>query len=260
MIAHVPHGSTFIPADVRRSIILSESDLERELLLVTDRYTPEIFEGIAELGGLALVNNYSRLVVDPERFEKDEEEIMASRGMGAVYTKTSYQQILRKDFSAEEKEKLLSTYFRPYHKAVALEVQTMLEQFGRCLIIDCHSFPSEPLPYEFDQSFDRPDICIGTSSFHTPEELTALVRSVCESNGLRVAIDKPFAGTYVPLTYLNDDKKVSSIMVEVNRSLYMDETTGDRSGRFSQTKEIIADLLRVAANYEMAAGSPANYR
>ena len=66
VIAHVPHGSTFIPADVRRSIILSESDLERELLLMTDRYTPEIFDGIAELGGLALVNNYSRLVVDPE--------------------------------------------------------------------------------------------------------------------------------------------------------------------------------------------------
>lgn len=259
VIAHVPHGSTFIPADVRRSIILSESDLERELLLMTDRYTPEIFDGIAELGGLALVNNYSRLVVDPERFEEDEKEVMASRGMGAVYTKTSYQEILRKNLSAGEKEKLLSTYFKPYHKAVALEVQTMLEQFGRCLIIDCHSFPSKPLPYELDQSFDRPDICIGTDPFHTPEKLIPLVRSVCEANGLGVAIDKPFAGTYVPLAYLCKDKRVSSVMVEVNRSLYMNETTGDRSGRFSQTKEIIADLLRVAANYEVAAGSPANF-
>jgi len=139
----------------------------------------------AELGGLALVNNYSRLVIDPERFEKDEEEIMASKGMGAVYTKTSYQQILRKDFSAEEKEKLLSAYFRPYHKAVALEVQNTLEQFGRCLIIDCHSFPSKPLPYELDQSSDRPDICIGTDPFHTPEELVPEQR-----------------GTYSPLKFI----------------------------------------------------------
>ena len=212
MIAHLPHGSTFIPANARRSITLSDSDLERELLLMTDRYTPEIFEGIAELGGLALVNNYSRLVVDPERFEEDEKEVMASRGMGAVYTKTAYQQILRRDLSAEEKEKLLSAYFRPYHKAVALEVQTMLEQFGRCLIIDCHSFPSGPLPYELDQSFDRPDICIGTDLSHTPKELVILIRSVCEANGLRVAIDKPFAGTYVPLTYFGEDNRVSSIM------------------------------------------------
>ncbi|WP_348304731.1 N-formylglutamate amidohydrolase, partial [Methanothrix sp.] len=131
------------------------------------------------------MNNYSRLVIDPERFEKDEEEIMASKGMGAVYTKTSYQQILRKDFSAEEKEKLLSAYFRPYHKAVALEVQNTLEQFGRCLIIDCHSFPSKPLPYELDQSSDRPDICIGTDPFHTPEELVPEQR-----------------GTYSPLKFI----------------------------------------------------------
>lgn len=259
VIAHVPHGSTFIPADVRHSIVLSDSDLERELLLITDRYTPEIFEDIAELGGLALVNNYSRLVVDPERFEMDEKETMASRGMGAIYTKTSYQQILRKDLSAEEKEKLLSAYFRPYHEAVSMEVENMLEQFGRCLIIDCHSFPSKPLPYELDQSFDRPEICIGTDPFHTPDELVILIRSVCEANGLRVAIDKPFAGTFVPLTYLGKDNRVSSVMVEVNRSLYMNETTGDRSSRFSSTKEIIADLLRVAANYKVSAGSPANY-
>jgi N-formylglutamate amidohydrolase len=259
VIAHVPHGSTLIPANERRSITLSDSDLERELLLMTDRYTPEIFEGIAELGGLGLVNNYSRLVVDPERFEEDEEEIMASRGMGAVYTKTSYQEILRKDLSAEEKKKLLSLYFRPYHEAVSIEVENMLHQFGRCLIIDCHSFPSKPLPYELNQDSDRPDICIGTDSFHTPEELTTLVRSVCEANGLRVSIDKPFAGTYVPLTYLNKDDRVSSIMIEVNRSLYMNETTGDRSSRFSPTKEIIADLLRVAANYEVTAGSHVNY-
>jgi N-formylglutamate amidohydrolase len=49
---------------VRRFIVLSNTDLERELLLMTDRYTPELFGGIVDLGSLALVNNYSRLVFD----------------------------------------------------------------------------------------------------------------------------------------------------------------------------------------------------
>ena len=44
--------------------MLSNTDLERELLLMTDRYTPELFGGIVDLGSLALVNNYSRLVFD----------------------------------------------------------------------------------------------------------------------------------------------------------------------------------------------------
>jgi len=94
IIAHVPHGSTFIPQDVRYSLLLSDEDLRKELILMTDRYISDLFAGIAASGGVALVNNYSRLVVDPERFESDEEEVMSSRGMGVLYTKTAHQQIL----------------------------------------------------------------------------------------------------------------------------------------------------------------------
>jgi N-formylglutamate deformylase len=107
--------------------MLNDADLETELILMTDRYTPELFAGIAASGGLALVNNYSRLVVDPERFEKDEDEPMSARGMGAIYTKTAYQQMLRKELSPKEKEDMLSAYFRPYHEALRREVQKILE-------------------------------------------------------------------------------------------------------------------------------------
>jgi N-formylglutamate deformylase len=239
LIAHVPHGSKFIPEYVRHSIVLSDRDLEKELILMTDSYTPELFDGIAALGGIALVNNYSRLVVDPERFEDDETEVMASKGMGVIYTKTAYQQVLRRDLSSKEREELLSTYYRPYHKAVELDVQRILEQFDRCLIIDCHSFPSKPLPYEMDQDPNRPDICIGTDSFHTPKELIASIISFCEANEVKVAIDKPFAETYVPLIYLGKDERVSSIMIEVNRGSYMNEETGSRSTQFARTKKLI---------------------
>ena len=250
VIAHVPHGSTFIPQDVRHSLLLSDAGLKNELILMTDSYTPELFAGIAELGGLALVNNYSRLVVDPERFENEDEEVMSSMGMGAIYTKTACQQMLRKDLSTKEKEEMLSTYFRPYHEALRKEVKKILEQFERSLIIDCHSFPSKPLPYELDQSINRPDICIGTDPFHTPKELITLVMSSCKANEIKTAINKPFAGTYVPLMYFGKDKRVSSIMVEVNRSLYMNEKTGDRSNRFSQTKKIIDYLVKKVIDFE----------
>ena len=110
MIAHVPHGSTFIPQDVRHSLLLSDAGLKKELVLMTDSYTPELFAGIAASGSLAFVNNYSRLVVDPERFENEEDEVMSSRGMGAIYTKTACQQMLRNELSAKEKEEMLSTY------------------------------------------------------------------------------------------------------------------------------------------------------
>ena len=237
VIAHVPHGSIFIPKEVRCSLVLSDMALKKELILMTDSYTPELFAGIVALGGIAIVNNYSRLVVDPERFENEEQEVMSSRGMGAIYTKTAYQQMLRRDMSSKEKEEMISTYFRPYHETLGKEVQKLLEQFDRCLIIDCHSFPSKPLPYELDQSINRPDICIGSDPFHTPMESITLVMSFCEANEVKMTINKPFAGTYVPQMYLGKDKRVSSIMVEVNRILYMNEKTRDRSSRFCLTKK-----------------------
>lgn len=244
IVGHVPHGSTFIPHDVRAPLLLSYEDLRKELILMTDRYTMERFSAITDLGGQIFVNNYSRLVVDPERFENDDEEIMSQKGMGVIYTKTASQQMLRKEPSLIEREEILSTYFRPYHAALRKEVQEMLERFGRCLIIDCHSFPSKPLPYEFDQSSDRPDICIGTDQFHTPKELITQIRSFCKTNGINMVIDKPFAGTYVPLMHLHKDRRVSSIMIEVNRGLYMNEATGDRLFRFIQTKEMLDGLLK----------------
>jgi N-formylglutamate deformylase len=211
---------------------------------LTDKYTPELFSGIATFGGLAVVNNHSRLVVDPERFENDKEEVMSSMGMGAIYTKTASQLMLRKDLSPTEREELLSAYFRPYHEKLEQEVKKVLEQFDRCLIIDCHSFPSKPLPYELDQSMGRPDICIGSDPFHSPKEMITSVISFCKAKEVKVTINKTFAGTFVPQTYLKKDRRVSSTMIEVNRSLYMNERTGDRSGQFFQTKKMIDDLSR----------------
>jgi len=68
--------------------------------------------------------------------------------------------------------------------------------------------------------------------------------SFCEANGVKAALNRPFAGTYVPLMYLGKEKRVSSIMIEVNRSLYMNEKTGDRSSRFPHIKRLIDDLVK----------------
>jgi len=88
LIIHVPHASTFIPPEVRRGILLSDQDLETELLKMTDRYA----DGLTAIGdqhALVVKNEFSRLVVDPERFRNDNQEMTAPIGMGAVYTRTS---------------------------------------------------------------------------------------------------------------------------------------------------------------------------
>ncbi|MBQ3663473.1 MAG: N-formylglutamate amidohydrolase [Clostridia bacterium] len=40
-------------------------------------------------------------------------------------------------------------------------------------------------------------------------------------------MNRPYSGSMVPLAYYRKDRRVMSLMIEVNRSLYMEEN-GDR--------------------------------
>jgi N-formylglutamate amidohydrolase len=162
LVVHVPHSSVIIPPAIRQTLCLSDHELQRELLCMTDWYTDRLLDPVLELGGTLFVNRVSRLVVDPERFPDDSQEVMATKGMGAVYTHTADGRALRHRVSPEERSRLLDTYFHPYAQAFAELVSQMLDRHGRCVILDGHSFPSVPLPYELDQRSERLDICLGT--------------------------------------------------------------------------------------------------
>jgi len=216
---------------------------------MTDRYTDDLFSCVHEIGGIAIRYNYSRLVFDPERFEDDDTEVMASRGMGVIYEKTSDGKRLRDRPSPEEREHILESFYRPYHRAMLEETAELLTRFGHCLILDCHSFPSRPLPYELDQNPLRPDVCLGTDPYHTPEPLINDIRSFMADHGLSTAINRPFAGTYVPDKFLGTDNRVMSIMIEVNRRLYMNEATGERLPGFDGMRDMVAELISVIVRH-----------
>jgi N-formylglutamate deformylase len=211
VILHVPHSSTFVPDDCQ--FLLSASSLAMEIENLTDHQTHKLFDCD---GASKLVFPVSRLVVDPERFIDDP---MESVGMGVVYTHTSDGDPLRA-ISEMDRLTLIDTYYHPHHNNLTRMVDSGLEQHGQCLIIDCHSFPAQPLPYELDRN--RPDICIGTDTYHTSAELKNCLSKAFEGSGYRVAIDSPFSGSIVPLKHYQLDRRVSSVMIEVNRSLYAD--------------------------------------
>jgi len=244
ILAHIPHSSTYIPPEMKNNFLLSEDDLQKELLRMTDKYTDEIFSCVPKLGGILVKYNYSRLVLDPERFRDDTKEKMADKeiGMGVVYTKDSSGRNLR-EINGDERDLLLQNLYDPYHEEITGEVQELLNNSGKCLIIDGHSFPSIRLPYEKPQTTERPQICLGTDAFHTPKDLIVFIRSFFEEMNLKTEINKPFPGCYVPIKFLHKDKRVKSIMIEINRGLYMDENTGEKKVSFTEIKSIIRKLM-----------------
>ena len=214
---------------------------------MTDHYCDEIFC----MGNRSVVFPVSRLVCDPERFRDDRQESMSSVGMGAVYTRTHNGCLLR-TVDDVQRERILKRYYDPHHAALTAAVQYALDQTGRCLIIDGHSFYPKPLPYEMDQSGLRPDFCIGTDPCHTPKALAGKAIRFLQGKGYTVEVNAPFAGALVPLAYYQKDLRVSSMMIEINRGLYMREN-GTRSEAFQSICEVVQILISVLKSEESEA-------
>ena len=69
------------------------------------------------------------------------------------------------------------------------------------------------------------------------------LRDYFEQKGLSVAINEPFAGTMVPLKFYGKDRRVKSIMIEVNRKLYLEENF-EKNNNFNSLEQLIHDALK----------------
>jgi N-formylglutamate amidohydrolase len=212
MILHIPHAST----NVLKKTFLCDVDTELERM--TDIDTDKLYD---YPNATKIIFPVSRLVCDVERFEKDEDEEMSKYGMGVCYTQNALGEPLR-NVEPKERNEIIQNLYRPHHERLTETVKKELNDKNTALLIDCHSFPNYPLPCNISQDTPRPDICIGTDSFHTPEQLVKKTEEFFIDCGYTVAINHPFSGTLIPMKYYQSDRRVKGIMLEVNRSLYKD--------------------------------------
>ncbi|MGW5615995.1 N-formylglutamate amidohydrolase [Streptomyces sp. NPDC003877] len=239
VILHVPHSARALPDDVRAGIALDDEALARELDHITDAHTARLAEAAAARAAVPpwrFVNRLSRLVVDPERFP-DEREEMRSVGMGAVYTRTTHGAPLRP--ADTDPGPLVERYFRPYARAMTTAVADRLAATGRAVIIDVHSYPSRRLPYELHGEGPRPPVCLGTDAFHTSAALLEAAREAFGETGL----DSPFSGTYVPLEFHGSQPRVQALMVEIRRDTYMTEPGGPAGPGLERLAGALAGLV-----------------
>jgi N-formylglutamate amidohydrolase len=247
----VPHSSRTIPPDVRQRIDLGDDDLARELALMTDAYTDRIAGQAAAQASSRpwlFVNRISRLVIDPERFP-DEREPMRRVGMGAVYTRTSAGVRLRRDDPSAERE-LLQNWYVPYARAMTALVDDRLTAVGGVTIIDVHSYPSRRLPYELGGE-RRPAVCIGTHPAHTPERLLTAAREALVECG-KVELNTPFEGCYLPLKHLGTEPRLTALMVEIRRDVYMDEPGGPPTAGIATVNRGLTALIDAVARIASA--------
>lgn len=251
LIVHIPHSSMYFPVEYAGSFSADSETIKRNLIALTDFATDDLFCHPQHQN--RLIFPISRLLCDVERFRSDDDEIMSKRGMGVVYTHGAYGELLRSN-SETLRIEILERYYDTHHDLLLKAVTSAVAEHGYCIILDAHSFPSKPLPYELDQNPDRADFCIGTDIIHTPETLSKTICCCITKMGYTVEMNKPYSGTIVPLSLFGTRVPVMSVMVEVNRRLYMDETSQKLLPQYDRTKTAICRIFDTITEWMQTAG------
>lgn len=234
VVVHIPHASVYIPNEYRGTILLSNDELQREIITMTDAFCDQLYDmpGV----GARIIAPVSRLVCDMERFRDDEQEPCAQKGQGLMYTHTQGGRRLR-EYDNALRDKVLANFYDPHHARLTAAVDAALERYGKCLIIDGHSF--------YDP--DMPDFDIGTDSFHTPVQLGDALCKKVEELGFSQIKNVPYSGTITPMKHYGKDKRVASVMIETNRKLYQQVGRFEKNTEFEKIRAVCHELMRCAA-------------
>lgn len=244
LILHIPHSSTSIP--LKDGYCVNDEILNSEILKLTDWYTDDLFGNETDI---SIKAPFSRIFCDVERFSEDSQEVMSKYGMGVLYTKMDIGEPLR-NTSPELRTHILDTYYWKHHNQLTESVQLQIEQFGFSTIVDCHSYPNKPHNRALDKSSFRPDFNIGTDTFHTSQKLIDASIQFFKEKGYSLGVDRPYSGAIVPMKYYKKNKNVVSIMLEINRGLYLLEPTNEKSKQYQEIKKVVQEFLNLIRGFQ----------
>ncbi len=215
-ILHIPHASLAVPNDFYDGLLIPRDEFSRYNKEMTDFGVEKLFRNVE---GERIIAPYSRLYCDMERYRDDNKEPMAKYGEGVVYTHL-YDGTLFHAHDENYRNTVLK-YYDAYHANFNETVLRLLKEDSSLLILDCHSFSDKMAAHFFAPPF--PDVCIGIEKEYYDKEITEKILSAIQNKGYRYAINYPYRGSIVPTiaASLSSKKKIVSIMIEVNKRIYL---------------------------------------
>jgi N-formylglutamate deformylase len=99
----------------------------------------------------------------------------------------------------------------------------------------------------------RPEMVLGDRDGTTcAQAFLELVHGVLAGFGYQVAINRPYKGQELVRRYADPASHRYSLQIEINRALYMDERTGERSANFAPLQAQLAQLVEAICHFAAA--------
>ena len=252
---------------------LAQSRLDAHALRKSeDCYVDELLAGVAGLGAPLIAARFPRAYVDVNRepYELDPDlfdgqlppfaNTQSVRVVGGLGTIASIvadaEEIYRARLPVGVALERIDRLYKPFHSALAGLLDETRRRFGFAVLIDCHSMPSSPVG---QPASTRPDFVLGDRFGASCDgKLTRLLKETLAVGGREVHVNRPYAGGFITEHYGRPGRGFHALQVEINRALYLNEATFERTAGFAPLRSLLSRAFaRVVGELPIAIGGRA---
>jgi N-formylglutamate amidohydrolase len=250
-----PHSGRIYPQRFLEMSKLDRVSIRRS----EDCYVDELFAGVVALGAPLLAANFPRAwldanrepwELDPRMFNEplpghaNTRSARVAGGLGTIPRLVGEgQDIYLAKLPLSEAVGRIESVYKPYHEQLKSLLMQTHARFGFGVLIDCHSMPGSVRAAD---ASTKPDFIVGDRfGVACSPSLSHAAISILSDMGYTVAHNKPYAGGFITEHYGRPAKGLHAIQIEVNRGIYMNEKTLERTAGFDALQR---DLTRFCAD------------
>jgi N-formylglutamate deformylase len=220
LLVSLPHDGTRVPDDLAARLALSARRVPD-----TDWHVARLYGFARELGASLIVPVHSRYVVDLNR-PADNASLYPGRNTTGLCPVVQFSgepvYLAGEEPGEEEIAARVARYWRPYHEALAGELERLREAHGRVVLWEGHSIRSV-LPFLFEGGL--PDFNLGTNGGASCSQALQdrLVAVLAEQAQYTHVVNGRFKGGYITRHHGRPEQGVEAVQLELAQCSYMDE-------------------------------------
>lgn len=253
LVCDSPHSGSTYPADFDVQLPISI------LRSGEDTFVDELWTSIPDVGGTLLAATFPRTYIDANRDVDDIDPDMLAEpwpgplsptekssqlGHGLLWRVVRNHPVYDRKLWVAEVENRIGSYYQPYHDALHAQIELAMKTFGCVWHLNLHSMPSDS--YEMlgiVPSAPLADFVLGDRDGTTCDPtLVGIIEDFLRAAGHTVARNDPFKGVTLIERVGRPQEHRHSLQIEINRRLYMDETTYEKTEGFNDLKDTLEDL------------------
>ncbi|TMH55208.1 MAG: N-formylglutamate amidohydrolase [Betaproteobacteria bacterium] len=262
LVLDSPHSGTHYPADFDH---LPPRAVVRQ---AEDTYVETLYAAAPGLGATLIEALFPRAYIDPNRHIADMDPALLEEpwpgpiaqshktdlGIGLIWRLGhGGVPMYARPLSLADVERRIALCYEPYHAAVAAALDERHRRFGAVWHVNCHSMPAVGDVMSDDPGRLRADFVLGDRDATTCEpEFIAFVAATLSGMDYSVAINDPFKGVELVRKHGRPAERRHSLQIEINRRLYMGETTLAKTAGFAALQADLTRLIEALADYVRA--------